>query len=90
MKQKDSTVGMASGLAVGMAFGLILGAVAGVLLAPASGAETRRRLRFERDNVVDAARQRAEQTMARLRRARPEEEGGEEEVEEEGGAFSGA
>jgi len=83
MKQKELTVG----LAVGMACGLVLGAVAAVLLAPASGAETRRRMRYERDNAVEAARRQA-QRLARLRRARPEE-GGEEELEEEG-AFSGA
>jgi gas vesicle protein len=81
MRKKD----LAVGLAVGMACGLVVGAVAGVLLAPASGAETRRRLRFERDNAVEAARLRARRTTARLRRARPEEE-----EEEEEGAFSGA
>jgi gas vesicle protein len=66
-----------------MACGLVVGAVAGVLLAPASGAETRRRLRFEGDNAIDAAKLRARR-LARVRRARPEEE------EEEAGAFSGA
>lgn len=82
MKKKD----LAVGLAVGMACGLVVGAVAGVLLAPASGAETRRRLRFERDNAVEAARLRARRTMARLHLERLEEEG----AEEEEGAFWGA
>jgi gas vesicle protein len=79
MKKKDFAVG----LAVGMACGLVLGAAAGMLLAPASGEQTRRRLRFERDNAVDAARRVCRR--ARLLRAGPEEE-----REEEEGAFSGA
>jgi len=100
MKQKDSAVGMACGLAIGMTCGLVLGAVAGVLLAPATGAETRRRLRYEKDNAVEAARLQAQRTMARLRREGAEEvvggedvrEGGEEMAEEEEheGAFCGA
>jgi gas vesicle protein len=83
MKKKD----LAVGLAVGMTCGLVIGVVAGVLLAPASGAETRRRLRFERDNAIEAARFRARRTTARLHLERPEEEG---EEEEEEGAFWGA
>jgi gas vesicle protein len=79
MKKTD----LAVGLAIGMTCGLVLGAVAGVLLAPASGAETRRRLRFEGDKAIDVARR--VRRMARLRRARPEAE-----VEEEEGAFWGA
>jgi len=89
MKQKD----LAVGLAVGMTCGLVLGAVAAALLTPASGAEARRRLRFERDNAVEAARLQARRAMARLSRERPEGEGeeeGREGVEEEEVAFTGA
>lgn len=81
MKQKELVVGVACGLLVGV----VAGAVAALLLAPASGFETRRKLRYERDQAVDAARVKARRAMARLRRTQPEEEGDEEE-----GAFSGA
>jgi gas vesicle protein len=64
---------------------VVAGAVAALLLAPASGRETRRKLRYERDHTVETARSRARRAMARLRRERPEEE-----EEEEEGAFSGA
>lgn len=90
MKNKDLVVGVACGLVVGA----VAGAVAALLLAPASGTETRRKLRFERDNAVEATRSKARRAMARLRREWPEEEeegleAFEEEVEEEV-AFSGA
>ena len=75
MAQKDLTVGVV----YGMAIGLVVGAVAGVLFAPVKGAETRRRLRYERDQAVDAARFKARRTMARLRLAQPGMEGEEEE-----------
>jgi gas vesicle protein len=91
MKEKDFAVGVASGLAVGMTLGLVIGTMAGVLFAPARGAETRRRLRYERDYAVDAARFRVRRTMARLHLAQPEMERKEEKEEkEEEGAFSGA
>lgn len=77
MKHKD--------LVVGLACGLVVGAVAALLLAPASGIETRRKLRYERDHTVETARSKARRAMARLRRAQPVEE-----EEEEEGAFSGA
>jgi gas vesicle protein len=78
MKHQDLVVGVACGLVVGV----VAGAVAALLLAPASGRETRRKLRYERDHTVETARSRARRAMARLRRERPEEE--------EEGAFSGA
>lgn len=77
MKHKD--------LVVGMACGLVIGAVAALLLAPASGVETRRKLSYERDHTVEAARSKARRAMARLRREQSVEEEEEEEV-----AFSGA
>ena len=86
MTQKDLAVGVACGLAVGMTFGLVVGAVAGVLFAPASGAEMRRRLRYERDHALEAARFQVRRTMARRHLARPEIT----EEEDESGAFSGA
>jgi gas vesicle protein len=91
MKNKDLVVGVACGLVVGA----VAGAVAALLLAPASGSETRRKLRFERDNAVEKARGTACRAMARLHPTRPEEgeeeEGLEEfEEEEEEGAFIGA
>ena len=81
MKHKDLVVGVAYGLVVGV----VAGAVAALLLAPASGIETRRKLRYERDHTVETARSKTRRAMARLRRERPEEE-----EEEEEGAFSGA
>jgi gas vesicle protein len=81
MKQKDLMIGVACGLAIGV----VAGAVAALLLAPRDGIETRRRLRFERDHAVDAARLKARRIMARLRREQPEEE-----ADEEDEAFSGA
>jgi len=81
MKNKDLVVGVACGLAVGV----VAGAVAALLLAPASGMEIRRKLRYERDHTVETARSKARRAMVRLRRARLEEED-----EEEEGAFSGA
>ena len=81
MKQKELVVGVACGLLVGV----VAGAVAALLLAPASGVEIRRRLRFERDHTVETARSKARRAMARLRRELPAEE-----EEEEEGAFSGA
>lgn len=92
MKHKDLVVGMACGLVVGA----MAGAVAALLLAPSSGAETRRKLRFERENAVDKARSKARRAMARLRPERPDDEeeveGLEafEEEEEDEVAFSGA
>lgn len=76
MKHKDLVVGVACGLVVGV----VAGAVAALLLAPASGMETRRKLRYERDHTAETARR----AMARLRREQPDEE------EEEEVAFSGA
>ena len=72
MTQKDFAVGMACGVAVGMTLGLVVGAVAGVLFAPVSGAETRRRLQYERDHAVGAARTGVRRTMERLHLAPPE------------------
>lgn len=92
MKHKDLAVGMACGLVVGV----VAGAVAALLLAPASGSETRRKLRYERDHSIETARSKARRAMARLRRAHPEEVKEEEvleefeEEEEEEVAFSGA
>jgi len=93
MKNKDLVVGVACGLVVGA----VAGAVAALLLAPASGAETRRRLLYERDNAVEKARSKARRAMTRLSPMRPEEaveEEGlaefEEEEEEEEVAFIGA
>jgi gas vesicle protein len=95
MKNKDMVVGVACGLVVGA----VAGAVAALLLAPASGAETRRRLLYERDNAVEKARSKTRRAMTRLRPTRPEvgeaeegltefeEEAGEEEEEV---AFIGA
>lgn len=79
MKQKE--------LMVGVACGLVIGVVAALLLAPASGTETCRKLRYKRDNAADAARDKARWAMARLRRELPEPA---EESDEEYGAFSGA
>ena len=81
MKHQDLVVGVACGLVVGV----VAGAVAALLLAPASGIEARRKLRYERDHTIEAARSKARRAMARLRRGRPEEED-----EEEEGAFCGA
>jgi gas vesicle protein len=81
MKQKELVAGVACGLMVGV----VAGAVAALLLAPASGFETRRKLRYERDHAVDVARRKARRAMARLRRTAPADAGDEEEV-----AFSGA
>jgi len=91
MKNKD--------LVVGVACGLVVGAVAALLLAPASGAETRRRLLYERDHAVETARAKARRAKARLRPRRLEEaveDEGLAEFEEEAGeeeeevAFIGA
>jgi gas vesicle protein len=94
MIQKDLTVGVACGLAVGMTLGLMVGAMAGMLFAPASGAEMRRRMRYERDFAAEAARSQVRRTMTRLHLAKMNiqegEEGEEGEKEEEVGAFSGA
>lgn len=79
MKQKE--------LMVGVACGLVIGAAAALLLAPSSGAETRRKLRYKRDFATDLARDTARRTVARLRQDRPEPE---EDGNEEYGAFSGA
>lgn len=79
MKQKE--------LMVGVACGIMIGAVAALLLAPGSGTETRRKLRYKRDFATGAARNTARRTMARLRRELP---GTIEENDEEYGAFSGA
>jgi gas vesicle protein len=81
MKHRDLVFGMACGLAIGA----VAGAVAALLLAPASGADIRRRLRYERDHTVEAAREKARRAMAQVRRTWPEEED-----EEEEGAFCGA
>jgi gas vesicle protein len=82
MKHKDLVFGMACGLAIGA----VAGAVAALLLAPASGTDIRRKLRFERDHTVETARSKARRAMAQFRRVRPEEE----DEQEEEGAFSGA
>ena len=82
MKHRDLAVAASCGLAVG----LVVGAAAALLLAPASGNETRRRLRYERDRSLEAARGKARWAMNRLHLERPELE----KVEEEDGAFSGA
>lgn len=81
MKQKDLMIGVACGLVIGV----VSGAVAALLLAPRNGKEMRRKLRYERDHAVDAARLKARRIMARLRREQPEEE-----LDEEDEAFSGA
>lgn len=81
MKSKDLAVGAACGLAVG----IVLGAGAALLLAPTSGSETRRRLRFERDHSLEIARSKARWAKGRLGLERPQTEYGEDE-----GAFSGA
>jgi gas vesicle protein len=83
MKHRDLAVAASCGLAVG----LVLGAAAALLLAPASGSETRRRLRYERDRSLEAARGTARWAMNRLHLERPESEA---VMEEEDGAFSGA
>jgi gas vesicle protein len=72
-------------MAIGVACGLVIGVVATLLLAPASGSETRRKLRYERDHTVETARRKARRAMARLRREQPVEAEAEEEL-----AFSGA
>ena len=82
MKQNDLVVGLAYGLAIGV----VAGAVAGILLAPARGIETRRKLGFERDHALEAAKRKARRVMARMHRDLPAEE----EVEEDEVAFSGA
>ena len=46
------------GVLVGFLVGAVVGAVAGLLLAPASGAETRRRLRDAADKLGDEGRRR--------------------------------
>lgn len=86
MKQKDFAVGMACGVAVGMTLGLVVGAISGVLFAPASGAETRRRLQYERDQAVGAAQSQVRRTKARLHLVQPEATAQGEEED----AFSGA
>jgi len=89
MRQKDLVVGATWGLAVGF----VAGAVTALLLAPAKGSETRRKLLYERDHTVEAARRKAQRAMAHLRRTVPEGADEEEEwegSEEEEGAFSGA
>ena len=40
---------------VGFIFGLAAGALIGVLIAPAPGAETRKRIKEEADKIVDGA-----------------------------------
>lgn len=83
MSHKDLMVGAACGLAVGA----VAGAVAALLLAPASGTETRRRLRYEREQAVEVARRNTRWAMTRLGRTQsaPATETEEDEV-----AFSGA
>jgi gas vesicle protein len=76
-------------MAIGVACGLVIGVVATLLLAPASGSETRRKLRYERDHTVETARRKVRRAMARLRREQPVEEPVAAEAEEEL-AFSGA
>lgn len=83
MKSRDFTAGMACGLAIGV----MAGTVAALLLAPASGSETRRRLRYERDNTLEAARHQARRTMARLHLRGADRE---QQDDEDMGAFSGA
>lgn len=83
MKSKDFTAGLACGLAIGA----MAGAVAALLLAPASGSETRRRLRYEREKTLEAARNKTRSAMARLHLTESNQE---KEDEEDMGAFSGA
>lgn len=91
MKQKNLLVGATWGVVVGF----VAGAVTALLLAPAEGSETRRKLLYEKDHTVEAARRKAQRAMAYLRPTVPLAAGeGEEEEwegnEEEEGAFSGA
>lgn len=83
MKHRDLAVAATCGLAVG----LVVGAVGALLLAPASGSETRRRLRYERDNTLGAARHKARLAMARLHLTASDKG---QEDDEDMGAFSGA
>ncbi len=75
----------AKSLTVGVTVGLVLGTLAGILFAPASGAEVRRRLRYEWDYALATARSRVRRTTAYRQRVQPETADEEEAV-----AFSGA
>jgi gas vesicle protein len=86
MKGKNLTAGLAYGLALGVALGLVVGTVAGVILAPTSGAEIRRRLRFEREQALGVAQKRVRRTIKRLNLAPPVSEEGEKDEEEFQGA----
>lgn len=54
----DENNGGNSGVLVGFLVGAVVGTVVGLLLAPASGAETRRRLRDAADKLGDEGRRR--------------------------------
>lgn len=54
----DENNGGSGGLLVGFLVGAVVGAVVGLLLAPASGAETRRRLRETADKLGEEGRRR--------------------------------
>jgi gas vesicle protein len=54
----DENSGGNSGVLVGFLVGAVVGAVVGLLLAPASGAETRRRLRDAADRMGEEGRRR--------------------------------
>jgi gas vesicle protein len=54
----DENSGGNNGVLVGFLVGAVVGAVAALLLAPASGTETRRRLRDAADKLADEGRRR--------------------------------
>jgi gas vesicle protein len=54
----DENNGGGGGMLIGFLVGAVVGAVAGLLLAPASGVETRRRLRDAADKLGEEGRRR--------------------------------
>lgn len=56
----DENSGGNGGVLIGFLVGAVVGAVAGLLLAPASGSETRRRLRDVADKLGDEGRRRVD------------------------------